>query len=157
MRSVDPERLEKLIGSMRGALLLLRELRDLPDATFLEDAHKQSSAKYNFTAAIEAAIDMASHLISRRGLRAPEDYADTFEVLSEAGIVDADFAVELKKMARFRNRLVHLYWDVDVMELRRILTSRLDDFETFISAIGADLARERGSQDQDEIESPETT
>ena len=78
-------------------------------------------------------------------MRAPEDYADTFQVLAEAGIVDAEFAVELKKMARFRNRLVHLYWGVDVMELRQILATRLDDFETFISAIGSELAREQGS------------
>lgn len=142
MRHVDPERIEKLIGSMRGALLLLRELRDLPEAEFLEDAHKQSSAKYNFTAAIEAAIDAASHMISRTGLRSPEDYADTFQVLAEAGIVNTTFAGELKKMARFRNRLVHLYWDVDVQELRRILATRLDDFELYISAIGAHLDRD---------------
>ena len=139
MRSVDPERIEKLIGSMRAALRLLCELRDLPEAEFVGDAHKQSSAKYNFTAAIEACIDIGSHVISRGRLRAPEDYADTFEVLAEAGIVKTDFANELKKMARFRNRLVHLYWDVDLQELRSILETRLGDFETFIAAIGAYL------------------
>ncbi len=141
MKPLDPERMGKLLSSMRVALALLKELRELPTADFIADPHLQSSAKYNFTAAIEAAIDIASHLISRRSLRAPEDYADTFQVLSEAGVLDPDFAGELKKMARFRNRLVHLYWDVDTSELRRILETRLDDFERYLSCIGKYMAQ----------------
>jgi len=137
MTGIDKERLEKLIGSLRSALRLLRQLKDTSEVEFLKDEHLQSSAKYNFTVAIEAAIDIASHVISRNKLRAPEDYADTFRVLSEGGILDGAFAMELGKMARFRNRLVHLYWDVDVSEVRRILDTRLDDFETFITTVGS--------------------
>ena len=145
MKSLEPERMEKLVSSMRVALGLLDELRELPCAEFMADPHKQSSAKYNFTAAIEAAIDIASHIISRRALRAPEDYADTFQVLSDAGILPSDFTAELKKMARFRNRLVHLYWEVDTAELRRILETRLGDFTRYLSDIGAYLSQqERG-------------
>jgi len=67
MKARDPERVEKRISSMRGALGLLRELRDLPVEAFLSDPHKQSSAKYNCTAATEATIDIASQS-SRGGL-----------------------------------------------------------------------------------------
>ena len=86
---MGPERIEKLIGSMRSCLRLLRELGALSEAEFLADAHKISSAKYNFIAAIEAGIDLCSHVISRGKLRAPEDYADTVQVMSEAGILGA--------------------------------------------------------------------
>jgi len=137
MKDVDPERVGKLVGSMREAVGLLRELAGLPEADFAADRHLQSSAKYNFVSGIEAAVDIANHLISRQGLRSPEDYADTFQVLAEARLLDPDFAGELKKMARFRNRLVHRYWDVDVQELRTILQTRLADFEAFISQISA--------------------
>lgn len=37
---------------------------------------------------------------------------------------------------RFRNRLVHLYWEVDDGEVYRILTTRLDDLERFLKEIG---------------------
>jgi len=77
-KDVDPERIERLISSMREAGRLLQEIQGLPESEFKNDVHKQSSAKYNFIVAIEAAIDIASHLISKRGFRAPEDYADTF-------------------------------------------------------------------------------
>lgn len=139
-KTLDCERIAKLIGSMRASEGLLRELVALRLEDFLADAHKQGSAKYQFIAAIEAAIDIANHIISRSGLRPAEDYADTFKVLSEGGIIEADFGLELQKMARFRNRLVHLYWEVDAEELFRILQSRLGDFEAYIDAIGKCLA-----------------
>jgi len=83
----------------------------------------------------------ASHLISKRGFRAPEDYADTFKVLADADVIEKEFAQELVKMARFRNRLVHLYWEVGISEVWRIIQSRLDDFEDYISQVGKYLAQ----------------
>jgi uncharacterized protein YutE (UPF0331/DUF86 family) len=57
-------------------------------------------------------------------------------VLAEASVLESAFSGELMKMARFRNRLVHLYWDVDPGELQAILQSRLGDFEKYLLAIG---------------------
>jgi uncharacterized protein YutE (UPF0331/DUF86 family) len=121
---------------MRSAFRLLSDLAGIPEKQFLEDDHKISSAKYNFIAAIEASIDICNHLISRNKFRSPEDYADTFAVMNEAGILDKDFTLELMKMARFRNRLVHLYWDVDPKELHAILKTRIFDLEKLLREIG---------------------
>jgi len=137
MKNIDPERVERLISSMRESVRLLHELKDLPETKFIKDIHLQSSAKYNFIVAIEAAIDIANHLISKGGFRAPEDYADTFRVLSDVNIFDEKFTEELEKMARFRNRLVHIYWDIDIKEIWKILQTRLVDFEKYLSQIGA--------------------
>jgi len=145
IKDVDPERIEKLVSAMREAVLILLELGGMKESDFLGDKHKQSSAKYNFIVAIEAAIDLASNLISRKGFRAPEDYGDTFRVLREAGVIESNFALELEKMARFRNRLVHRYWDVDPKEVLRILHERMDDFEKYITQVGAYI-RSEGSR-----------
>lgn len=142
IKNVDPERIRRLIGSMRESVRILHEIKNLPELEFKGDIHKQGSAKYNFIAAIEAAIDIANHIISKKGFRAPENYADTFRTLAEAGIVKSRFSSELEKMARFRNRLVHIYWDVDIEEIWGILQSRLEDFEEYITRIGAYLATE---------------
>ncbi len=37
------------------------------------------------------------------------------------------------RMIRFRNRVLHVYHDVDAQEVYRILTEHLDDFRMFIS------------------------
>ena len=140
IKDVDPERIQKLVGSMRESVRLLHDIKEIGAPEFYKDIHKQSSAKYNFIVAIEAAIDLANHLISKRALRAPEDYADVFKVLADASVIDKGFSIELAKMARFRNRLVHLYWEVDIAEVWKIIQTRLDDFEDYISQLGSYLS-----------------
>jgi len=152
IKHVDPERVGKLISAMREAVLVLKELGGIREQAFQKDKHKQGSAKYNFIVAIEAAIDLANHLISRKGFRAPEDYADTFRVLKEAGVIEPSFALELEKMARFRNRLVHRYWDVDVKEVWRILQDKVGDFEEYVTQTGSYIASEGEMRKENETE-----
>jgi uncharacterized protein YutE (UPF0331/DUF86 family) len=140
IKEVDLERIQKLIGCMRESVRILYEIKAMEESEFHEDVHKQSSAKYNFIVAIEAAIDLANHLISKKALRAPEDYADVFKVLADASLIEKKFSIELRKMARFRNRLVHLYWDVDITEVWKIVQTRLDDFEEYVSQLGRYLS-----------------
>ena len=132
----DEDTIRRLSSELVSALDRLRELAALPQDAFLADPHKIASAKYNFILAIEAAVDMGSHLISKNRWRTPEDYADTFRVLGEKGVFEVPFVQELVKMARFRNRLVHLYWEVDDREVYRILTTRLGELERFLKGIG---------------------
>jgi uncharacterized protein YutE (UPF0331/DUF86 family) len=135
MPRFDQDRLVKLVSQMRKAEAQLERLRRISRGLFLSDLDKVGSAKYHFIVAIEAAIDISNHIISQNGLRAPEDYADTFSVLEEHGVLENDFAESLKEMARFRNRLVHIYWEVDEEQLYEILQSRLGDFKKFLDQV----------------------
>ncbi|HDR16028.1 MAG TPA: DUF86 domain-containing protein [Desulfobacteraceae bacterium] len=135
----DQERLLRLIMEMRKSVSRLRSLSEMDIDGFIRDPDKVASAKYNFIVAIEACIDICSHIISRNGYRAPEDYGDTFAVMEEVGAIDPGFSSELIKMAKFRNRLVHIYWQVNDDQLHEILRTRLDDFKSFLSAIAVFL------------------
>ncbi len=139
--SVD--KIVRLVSEMRKAISYLASLRDVEEEAFLNDPDKVGSAKYHFIVAIEAAIDICNHIISQNGYRVPEDYADTFEVLAEQGAFEKSFTSSLKEMARFRNRLTHLYWEVDDLQVHEILLSRLGDFKTFLDGISAFLGLER--------------
>ena len=152
MPQFNPERVRKMVSSMRVAVRQLSDLSGLKENTFLNDSHKIASAKYNFIIAIEAAIDMGNHIISQNGFRAPEDYADTFSVLGEYGVVNEEFAKELRKMARFRNRLVHIYWEIDDRQIYKIMQSNLGDFKTFLKSISSFLSLDNmGSSGTDEL------
>lgn len=135
MPHFDPDRMLKLISLMRESVAHLSRLRDVGKDVFLADSDKLGSAKYHFIVAIESAIDMSNHLISRNGFRVPEDYADSFTVMAEAGALDREFAEQLKEMARFRNRLVHLYWKIDEDKVYDILKTRLGDFKLFLESM----------------------
>lgn len=139
MPQYNPDKIAKLVSEMRKAVARLHYLKDLAKETFLTDPDKVSSAKYNFVVAIECAIDICNHVISQNSYRVPDDYADTFQVLGEHGAFDNDFITVLKEMARFRNRLIHLYMEVDDEQVYNILGSRLDDFKTFLLGISVFL------------------
>jgi len=118
----------------------LKALGETPEQEFIHDFVRLGSAKYYLLTAIETCLDLAQHLIATHGWRAPQTYADVFDVLAEQGIVDADFLPALRSMARFRNRLVHLYWDVDPETIYRLLQENLDDFDRFAQVMLAALS-----------------
>jgi uncharacterized protein YutE (UPF0331/DUF86 family) len=41
----------------------------------------------------------------------------------------------LRQMVSFRNRVVHLYWDVDDATVYRILREKLGDFDEYVGYI----------------------
>ncbi len=136
MLKYEQEVITSLLSNLRNALQLLGELKEKDLDTLQKDPHLLSSAKYNLIVAIEAAIDICNHLISKNNYRIPDSYSDSFRVISEQGIISFDFAEnQLTKMARFRNRLVHQYWAVDPDLLYEILQNNLADFERFIHEV----------------------
>jgi len=143
MPQYDPEKMVKLVSELRKSIARLRELGKLPQDKFLKDPDKIGSSKYHFIVAIESTIDMCNHVISRNGYRIPEDYGDTFAVMGEVGAIEEGFAEELMKMAKCRNRLVHLYWEVDDFQLYRVLQTRLGDFKEFLDSISTFLRWDR--------------
>lgn len=137
----DKDKITKLSSEIFTALIRLRELSELEKKVFLSDPHKVGSAKYFLIVAIEGSIDMCNHLVSMNKLRAPDDYADAFRILGEIGMLSEDFVKKLIEMARFRNRLVHIYWDVDDELIYNIICEDLDDIEKFIDKIAKSLTK----------------
>ena len=133
----NADKVRKVASEMLAALERLEELSRLSEQEFTADPHMVSSAKYNLIVAIEGAIALCNHVIAKNGFRTPEDYADTFKVMEERGAFDADFTNALIQMARFRNRLVHIYWDIDDAELHRIINTKLEVIRRFLRDFGA--------------------
>ena len=128
---VRPDKVEGILVDLKENLRKLRKLAALPPQEFLADFTKVESAKHLFQASVECCLDVSNHIIASERFRAPKSYAESFEILSEEGIVPKPFSLTLRRMAQFRNRLVHLYWEVDEELIYEILQNNLDDFETF--------------------------
>lgn len=135
----DPNKMTRLVSELRKNVVRLKILAGFSPKAFLADPDKMGSAKYSFIVAIECCIDMCNHIISKNGYRVPEDYADTFNIMAEAGVLNSEFADNLKNMARFRNRIVHLYWEVDDRQVYQYLNECLDDFDKLIFSIATFL------------------
>ncbi len=63
--------------------------------------------------------------------------------MGEEGAFDKDFIRQLKDMTKFRNRLIHLYWEVDDEQVYEILKSRLNDFKKYLDHIAVFLSLEK--------------
>ena len=131
----DSQKITRLISELNNALSALQDLAEMNEESFKQDRHKVASAKYNLIVAIESVIDICNHLISKNNLRVPEDYGDTFRVMVENNLITEEFADSLIKMAKFRNRLVHLYWKVDSEVLFNIVSKDRKDFVQFIKLL----------------------
>jgi uncharacterized protein YutE (UPF0331/DUF86 family) len=92
---------------------LERQQQKGPDE-FRSDFTAQLAVERALQAAIECCSDIASHLVSAYELGQPEIQRDLFQVLSRMGYIDAEYANTMSDLVSLRNRLVHLYWEVDV-------------------------------------------
>jgi uncharacterized protein YutE (UPF0331/DUF86 family) len=132
---IDPAVLASLLGNLRGYLQKLSVLAALSETAFVGDFTKVESAKYLLQVSVECCLDIAHHIVAEEGYRSPANYYDTFAVLQENGVLPDEFMPTLRQMVSFRNRVVHLYWEVDDAMVYRIVCENLDDFETYIGYV----------------------
>jgi len=138
--AVDPSLIADRLQRLDGYLATLRRLARLPCERLARDPVSLGSAERYLQIAIETCLDITNHIIASERLRPPRDYADAFAVLTQAGLLPPEFLPTAQRMARFRNRLVHLYWDIDAETVYEILQTRLDDFDRFKGYILSFLA-----------------
>ena len=133
---------------MVDEVLILRKLSELDDyygqineyvsvtvAEYSKDWKVQRIIERTLQMMIETCVDVAGHIISDQGFRIPKSYSDTFSVLHENNILDDSLYSSLKKMAQFRNVVVHQYDKIDSTIVVGILQNDLKNFVAFRDTI----------------------
>jgi uncharacterized protein YutE (UPF0331/DUF86 family) len=114
----------------------VQQLRTLARPELLaEDVREQRFVEHTLQLAIQAALDVGSHIVSDERLGEPDTNRDVFRLLERAGIVPAELGARLEQMAGFRNVIVHLYQDVDLGIVRDVLENHLGDLLGLVAAI----------------------
>lgn len=104
------------------------------------EASSQAEAERHLQLALQAAIDIAAHILAEESSEGPESYGSAFTMLSEKGILDDELAQRLVKGAGLRNILVHAYLEVDPNRIWESVKS-LGDLERFAAAIDSFMNR----------------
>jgi uncharacterized protein YutE (UPF0331/DUF86 family) len=84
---------------------------------------------------IELCVDITNHVIADKKYRVPTSYGDTFQVLEEEGLISDEQCNTMKKMAQFRNIIVHHYDKIDEAIVVNILRQNLKDFLEYRDSI----------------------
>ncbi|RKO67838.1 DUF86 domain-containing protein [Desulfofundulus salinus] len=112
-------------------------MTELTMEEFLADEQRVAASKYYLIVATEAAIDICNHLVARLTGRAPNSYAECFNILSGEHFLSPPLAERLIQMAKFRNLLIHRYVDIDDSKVYHIICNNLDDLELYLAEIAA--------------------
>lgn len=141
MGLVDKTVIMRKLSELDTYLKQIREFTGMTLQDYISDWRTQRIVERTLQMMIETCADIANHIVSDRGMRAPTGYADTFSVLMENAVINPDLNTIMGKMAKFRNVVVHQYEGVDAEIVITILTKRLNDFERFREAILSYLNR----------------
>ena len=107
------------------------------------DRDKRNMVLHAMLVAIQAAIDIANHLIAERSLRKPSTYRESFEILSNEGIIPTELANSLSDLAGFRNVLVHIYWGVDLAQVHGVLMAELKTLREFKELVVEEVEKKK--------------
>ena len=136
MTKVSFDKLYAKFRDIKESVERLRLFADVPLDDFLGERDRQDIASFRLIVATEAAIDACLHVAAKVLSKVPEEYAGCFQLLADHHLIDSELASRLVKMARFRNLLVHRYWEIDYSRMYKIITGPdLDDLQAFIVQI----------------------
>ncbi|HWR58822.1 MAG TPA: DUF86 domain-containing protein [Thermodesulfovibrionales bacterium] len=138
MRSVplNRETLLARLSFIEASIRSLRRFEGMSFQKFHADPDNFRIAFYDLQRALEAIMDIGTHILSRiPGARATS-YKDIPLLLGKNKIVAVSFAEKkLLQMAGYRNRMVHFYSEITEKELFNIIQDDLEDFERFCAYI----------------------
>lgn len=135
-------------GKMVGQLgILNKELEHLDSKKqislqeYISSMETQYFVERAFQKAIEACINIGNHIISRNNLGNAGSFSGVFKILGHKGIIPLELSEKFIKIARFRNKLVHLYWEIDPEEVHKYLQNNIKDLREFYDKV-QDLIKE---------------
>ena len=131
----DPELLAKKLTFIETCVAELRRLAD-PES-ISTDIREERCVEHTLQLAIQAALDVASHIVSDERLGEPRTNRELFELLGRNGWLEESQAALLSDMAGFRNILVHGYGEVDLTVVRDVLENHLDDLLAYVEIVRA--------------------
>ena len=129
----DSDLIAKKLAQVETCVAELRALARLDELA--RDVKEERFVEHTLQIAIQAALDVASHIVSDERLGEPRTNRELFGFLERPGILSRDLAEVLEEAAGFRNVLVHGYDDVDVGIVRDVVEHRLDDLLAFVASV----------------------
>jgi uncharacterized protein YutE (UPF0331/DUF86 family) len=114
----------------------VRELQTLAHPERMAvDVREERFIEHTLQLAVQAVIDVASHIVADNRLGEPVTNQDLFVLLEKGGWLDHDLALRLATAAAFRNVLVHGYAVVNLDIVRDVVENRLVDLVSFVAGV----------------------
>ncbi len=132
----DQEKIKKRFSEIDESLNEVRRLVALQDKEFWLKKENIAAVKYYLLQAVEAVGSVCVHIAAKKYNRGVAVFGECFEILQKEGALDEHLAARLQRMTKFRNKLIHRYWEIDDAQVLDYARNNLDDFTEFMKTIG---------------------
>lgn len=129
----DPELVAKKLALVETCVVELQTIAQ-PER-MAHDVREERFVEHTLQIAIQAAQDVASHIVSDERLGEPRTNQELYRLLAKGDWIDAGLAATMQSITGFRNVLVHGYDDVDLAIVQDAVEHRLDDLLEFVAVI----------------------
>jgi uncharacterized protein YutE (UPF0331/DUF86 family) len=132
---MDREMIEQKLESLRRSIHRIQSR--CPDhlEALQTSVDAQDIVTLNLTRAVQLAVDIGSHVLSRLEQPVPATMGDTFSQLAAQGLISPELSDRLKRAVGFRNIAVHNYEAIDWGIVFVIVQDRLSDFTEYARAV----------------------
>jgi len=128
MELVDKTLILRKLAKLEVCHQQIREYSEITVEVYEKDWKTQRIVERTLQIMIELCLDIAGHIISDKKLRIPDNYADTFRCIGEAGLIEPGLMETMVKITQFRNVIVHQYEQINSGIVVSILRKHLEDF-----------------------------
>ena len=129
---IDPERLNRYTLKIEENLQDLREILQTPDEEILSSSRDIKALKYCLIEIAEATANILQHILARKWGKVVDSYLGLIDESINKEVMDKELLARLKFFFRFRNYLVHRYWEVDDRILLENTRRGLEDMEALV-------------------------
>ena len=122
------------VATIQRCLKRIKDTTGL-DPVSLDNIDKQDIFILNLQRAVQAAIDLATHIVASEGLGLSDTVKGNFKLLQDAGMLSKEITRKMESMVGFRNIAIHDYEVIDKEILKSILSGNLKDIEDFYTTL----------------------
>jgi uncharacterized protein YutE (UPF0331/DUF86 family) len=131
---MSPGQIDSKIIAQRAFWIsqMMESLHDLhleEKTAFLADRHKIAAAESYLRRALEALFDIGRHILAKRFAYPATEYKEIAKGLSDKKVLVEKEAELMRKMAGYRNRMVHFYHEITPEELHEICLYHVNEIK----------------------------
>ncbi len=132
---IDKEKIKQRFSEIKESLDEIKRITSLDEKEFWSKKENIAAVKYYLLQAIEAVGGICVHIAAKKFNKGVSVFGECFEVLEKEGFLSEGLVSRLRKMVKFRNKLMHRYWEIDDKNILEYARKDTGDFQDFIKAV----------------------
>jgi len=134
---MEPGKINKKVITQRAFWIhqMIEAIKDLPienKKEFFQNRHNIAAAESYLRRALEALLDFGRHILAKGFAYPATEYREIAKGLLEKGVLAEKEENLLRKVAGYRNRMVHFYNEITPEELYEICCNNLDELKLLL-------------------------